>query len=172
MLITPEIYHDARGFFLEAFRADRYKEMLCVEFVQDNVSFSRYGTIRGLHFQDDPHAQAKLVSCIYGRIIDVAVDIRIDSPTFGKYEAVELSGEDQQQFYVPVGFAHGFSVLSPEAIVEYKCSDYYARVTEKGIRYNDPQLGIDWKIETGEETVSAKDAGLPLLSEILEGKTT
>jgi dTDP-4-dehydrorhamnose 3,5-epimerase len=172
ILITPDVYRDGRGFFLETFREDMYKEILGMEFVQDNMSYSIHGTIRGLHFQVEPHRQSKLVRCAWGRILDVVIDIRSGSPTFGKLATVELSGEDQKQLYVPVGFAHGFSVLSTEAIVEYKCGAYYNRAAEKGIRYNDPLLGIDWKIKTGEETVSAKDAGLPTFAEIFKGKNT
>lgn len=172
ILIIPEVYRDERGWFLETYRSDRYREVLGLEFVQDNMSFSYYGTIRGLHFQRYPHAQAKLIRCVLGTILDVALDIRTDSPTFGKYAVVELIGEDQKQLFIPHGFAHGFSVLSQEAIVVYKCDDYYSKAAECGILYNDPQLGIDWKIASGKEIVSAKDAGLPLFSQLYKGKTT
>lgn len=170
ILITPEIYWDERGWFMETYRTDKYREVLGVEFVQDNMSFSHYGTIRGLHFQKEPHAQAKLIRCVQGKILDVAVDIRQNSRTFGKYASVELSGEDQLQLFIPQGFAHGFSVVSPEAIVEYKCDAYYLKAAESGIRYNDQQLGIDWMIAPGKEIVSYKDAGLPLLSDLTKGK--
>lgn len=170
ILITPDVYKDSRGFFLETFRADSYKEILGVDFVQDNMSFSRYGTIRGLHYQKTPYAQVKLVRCVSGRILDVAVDLRPEAESFGRHLCVELDSYGQQQLFLPAGFAHGFSALSPEAIVEYKCGSYYDREAEQGIRYNDPQLGIDWMITPGDETVSAKDAALPLLLELIEGK--
>jgi len=171
ILITPDIYHDERGFFLETFRTDSYKEILGVEFVQDNMSLSRYGTIRGLHFQKAPHDQAKLVRCVYGMVLDVALDIRLGSPSFGKYASVILSGENQAQFIIPKGFAHGFSVLTQEAIVEYKCDAAYAPEAESGIRYCDPDLNIEWQIPEGKEIVSGKDSLLPLLSELTKGNT-
>lgn len=166
ILITPEVYRDKRGFFLETFRADSYKAILGMDFVQDNLSFSKYGTIRGLHFQNAPHAQAKLVRCVLGRILDVIIDLRCDSPTFGRHAYVELDGQSQRQLFLPAGFAHGFSVLSPEAIVEYKCDAYYEPSADAGIIYNDPALAINWRIPVGAELVSDKDLRLPRFEEI------
>lgn len=165
-LITPKIFTDNRGFFLETFRYDIYTEVLGQTFLQDNMSYSVYGTIRGLHFQKEPHSQAKLVRCAYGEILDVAVDIREGSPSFCKYASVVLSAKNQKQFYIPVGFAHGFSVLSQEAVVGYKCSCYYHPDSDAGIFYDDKQLGIDWMIPLKERIVSEKDLGLPSLNSL------
>ena len=170
ILITPDIYRDGRGFFLETFRAVSYKEILGVDFVQDNMSFSRYGTIRGLHFQEAPHAQAKLIRCVWGRILDVAVDLRAGSKSFGRHASVELDAREQRQFFLPAGFAHGFAVLSPEAIVEYKCDNYYEPTADAGLRYDDPCLSIDWQIPPEKVSVSPKDAGLPNWEQIFATK--
>ncbi|MCB5284026.1 MAG: dTDP-4-dehydrorhamnose 3,5-epimerase [Candidatus Cloacimonetes bacterium] len=170
ILITPDIYRDGRGFFLETFRAASYKEILGVDFVQDNMSFSSYGTIRGLHYQRIPHAQAKLVRCVWGRILDVAVDLRAGSNSFGRHASVELDGREQRQFFLPAGFAHGFAVLSMEAIVEYKCNKYYEPTADAGLRYDDPRLSIDWQIPAEKVTVSPKDAGLPNWEQIFATK--
>ncbi|MDD3409153.1 MAG: dTDP-4-dehydrorhamnose 3,5-epimerase, partial [Methanobacteriaceae archaeon] len=151
---------------LETYRNDAYTEALGLTFLQDNLSYSSYGTIRGLHFQREPYAQAKLVRCPYGEILDVAVDIREDSPSFGKHVSVVLSSVNQKQFFIPAGFAHGFVVLSKEAIVEYKCSNYYHPDSDAGIFYNDEQLGISWMIPIEERILSEKDLSLPCLGSI------
>lgn len=165
-LLIPRIFEDNRGYFLETFRASFYYDMLGTHFVQDNMSFSKYGTIRGLHYQRDPYGQAKLVRCAFGVILDVAVDIRPDSATFGKYVSVVLSAENQNQLFIPVGFAHGFSTLSAEAIVEYKCNNYYNPKSDAGISFRDPDLSIDWKIMAEAQIVSDKDAKLPYFKDI------
>lgn len=170
ILITPDLCRDGRGFFLETFRARAYRDLLGVDFVQDNMSFSKYGTIRGLHFQNAPHTQAKLVRCVWGRILDVAVDLRAGSKSFGRHASVELDAREQRQFFLPAGFAHGFAVLSPEAIVEYKCDNYYEPTADAGLRYDDPCLSIDWQIPPEKVTVSPKDAGLPGLEQIFDTK--
>lgn len=171
LLIIPDVFSDARGFFLETFREESYKVILGknIRFVQDNLSCSKYGTIRGLHFQREPFAQAKLVRCAFGKILDVAVDLRTGSTTYGEYASIELDGVAQQQFFIPRGFAHGFSVLSPEAVVEYRCDEYYHPEADAGIRYKDPGLGIDWKIAIVDIIVSEKDDALPMLTEISKG---
>lgn len=151
---------------METFRADSYKELLGVEFVQDNMSYSVYGAVRGLHFQTAPYAQAKLVRCTSGRILDVAVDLRLESDSFGSWVAVELNGQDQQQFFLPAGFAHGFAVLSPEAWVEYKCDSYYEPRAEAGLRFDDPSLGIDWRVSRTDIKISVKDARLPYWQDV------
>ncbi len=157
-IIEPKLFSDERGYFFEAFNSKRFEELTGIRtaFVQDNESRSARGVVRGLHFQLPPHAQSKLVRVVRGRIIDVAVDIRRGSPTFGRYVAVELSDENHRQLFIPRGFAHGFSVLEGDAILEYKCDNYYAPETEGAIRWDDPELAIDWRID-GEVIVSAKD---------------
>jgi len=167
-LIKPDLFKDERGYFLETYNQYRYQDFLGKEmnFVQDNMSYSRYGTIRGLHFQKEPYAQAKLVRCTAGKIKDVAVDIRKNSPTFAQYIYVELSGEEQYQLFIPKGFAHGFSVLSQFAIVEYKCDEYYQKSADSGIRFNDPDLDIDWNIPNELIIISDKDKNYPFLSEL------
>lgn len=157
-IIEPKLFSDERGYFFEAFNSRRFEELTGIRtaFVQDNESRSARGVVRGLHFQLPPHAQSKLVRVVRGRIIDVAVDIRRGSPTFGRYVAVELSDENHRQLFIPRGFAHGFSVLEGDAIVEYKCDNYYAPEAEGAIRWDDPELAIDWRID-GEVIVSAKD---------------
>lgn len=164
-LITPRIFEDDRGHFLESFRKEVFKEKgVEYDFVQDNISTSTKGTVRGLHYQIDPHSQAKLVMAVYGEILDVAVDIRKDSPTFGKYFSAVLNDKNRNMMLVPSGFAHGFSVLSDTATVAYKCDQYYHKDSERGVRWNDPDLGIDWK--TDSPILSEKDEKQPLLKEI------
>ena len=165
--IKPHRYLDHRGFFAETYSFRRYSELgMDVEFVQDNHSLSREaGTLRGLHFQAPPHAQAKLVRCGRGAIFDVAVDVRLGSPTYGHWEGYELSAENGDQLYIPVGFAHGFVTLEPDSEIVYKCSDYYAPETEGAILWNDPDIGIDWPIDA-DPILSEKDAVAPLLSEL------
>lgn len=148
LIISPKVFEDSRGYFFESYNKSRFKESgLPFEFVQDNISRSSKGTIRGLHYQTGEYAQGKLCSVIKGKVIDVAVDIRFGSPTFGKYLAVELSDENKQQFWIPPGFAHGFSVISDEVIFQYKCTAYYNRESERCIIYNDEDLNIDWQID-------------------------
>ena len=158
VVFEPRVFEDSRGFFFESYNADTFsKHDLKYDFVQDNQSKSSYGVIRGLHFQNPPHAQAKLVRAIAGTILDVVVDIRVGSPTYGKVFSVELSAENKKQLLVPVGFAHGFSVLTDIAEVIYKCDSYYNKESEGGILYNDPSLHIDWKIPADKAIVSDKD---------------
>lgn len=165
LLFTPTVFEDSRGYFFEAYNEEVFqKEGLPVRFVQDNQSLSSYGVIRGLHYQLLPYAQTKLVRVLEGSILDVAVDIRKGSPTFGQSYAIELSAENKKQLFIPAGFAHGFSVLSPKAIVLYKCNQFYNKKSEGGIRFDDPSLNIDWKIEKEKQVVSDKDMALPLLS--------
>lgn len=165
VLIQPKRFGDARGSFEECYhRRDFEAQGIHVDFVQDNTSFSIKGTIRGLHFQKAPHGQAKLLKVLNGRVLDVAVDIREHSATFGKHIAIELSAESGNMIYIPEGFAHGFSVLSETAIVHYKTSNYYHPQAEGGIFYRDPELAIDWK--TDAPLVSPKDEALPLLNTI------
>lgn len=155
-LIEPTLFGDERGHFLEAFREKYFQEQgVNSAFVQDNISVSKKGTIRGLHYQCDPHAQAKLVMAIEGEILDVAVDLRKKSPTFGKSYKAKLSSKNRNMMLIPIGFAHGFSVLSDEATVYYKCSQYYNKESERGIIWDDHELGIDWEVKT--PIVSEKD---------------
>jgi dTDP-4-dehydrorhamnose 3,5-epimerase len=165
VLITPSVMRDDRGYFFEAYSKKRYEE-ICgpVEFVQDNVSESKRNTIRGLHYQVGEFAQGKLCKVLSGRVIDVAVDVRFGSPTFGRHVAVELSDENSAQLWIPPGFAHGFSVLSESAVFHYKCTSYYSREHERAIRFNDPVLGIQWNV--AEPLVSPKDGAAPLFGEI------
>jgi len=166
LIFEPTVYKDERGFFFESYNEQTFhKEGVTNRFVQDNQSFSKYGVIRGLHYQLDPYPQTKLVRVLQGRILDVAVDIRQGSPTFGKYVSVELSSDNKRQLLVPRGFAHGFSVLSETAEVSYKCDGFYDKASEGGIRYDDPQLNIDWQLPLGEAIVSAKDLQLPVFAE-------
>jgi len=148
LLVKPDIFADDRGYFFESFNNKKFLENnLEVNFLQDNVSKSRKGTVRGLHYQIGNKAQGKLCHVLYGRVLDVAVDLRVDSPTFGKYFSTELSEENHFQLWIPVGFAHGFSVLSDEAIFKYKCTNYYFKENERTILFNDPQLNINWKVD-------------------------
>lgn len=165
-LIEPVVFEDDRGYFFEAYRESELKEAgIDCHFVQDNVSKSYRNTVRGLHYQIQ-NPQAKLVQCLKGTILDVAVDIRKDSPSFGNYVAYKLSEETKNMLYIPKGFAHGFSVLTSEAIVAYKCSDYYNAEGERGVRWDDPSIRINWDIE--KPILSEKDRKLPLLSSIKE----
>jgi len=159
MLIQPKVLRDERGFFLEKYKESDFKDL--PRFVQDNFSVSRQGVVRGLHYQIMPYEQGKLVSVVKGRVWDVAVDIRKDSPTFGEWVGVELSDENNFSFYIPPGFAHGFSVLSLEARFLYKCTGEYSKEHERGIRFDDPQLAIDWKVV--DPIVSSKDLQWPNL---------
>ncbi|HSU28193.1 MAG TPA: dTDP-4-dehydrorhamnose 3,5-epimerase [Chitinophagaceae bacterium] len=161
LVIEPVINKDERGYFLESYNDQVYRDNKIGPFVQDNESYSVAGVIRGLHYQLPPHAQAKLVRVIHGRIIDVAVDIRKNSPTFGQHYSIELSGENKKQFYIPRGFAHGFSVLGDRAVLLYKCDGYYNKESEGGILYNDPGLNIDWKVAPDKRLISKKDQELP-----------
>ncbi len=166
VIVRPDIYADKRGYFFESYNERAFKEAgLHTHFVQDNQSLSRRGVIRGLHYQLEPHAQAKLVRVIYGRVYDVAVDIRKGSATFGEYFGLELSGRNKLQLYIPKGYAHGFSVLSPVAVVLYKTDEYYDPGSERGIAFNDPDLGIDWKVPSEISMVSERDRKLPRFSD-------
>ena len=163
-VIEPRVFNDARGYFFEAWKRDEFKENVGdVEFIQDNESKSSYGVLRGLHFQKGGLSQAKLVRVIKGKVLDVAVDLRKTSPTFGKHVMVELSDENKRQFFIPRGFAHGFLVLSEEAIFTYKVDNPYAPQAEAGLRWNDPELGIEWPIDSKNVLTSEKDLKLPLL---------
>ena len=164
VLLVPKRFGDDRGFFAETYSRRKYLEYgIDIEFVQDNHSLSReIGTLRGLHFQAPPHAQAKLIRCVRGAIFDVAVDIRRESPAYGKWEGYMLTEENGHQLYVPVGFAHGFLTIKPSSEIVYKCSDYYAPEAEGSIMWNDPDIGINWDLN-GEPILSSKDANaLPL----------
>ena len=165
-IIEPRIFGDSRGYFFESWNAQKYAEhgMNC-NWVQDNESLSRFGVLRGLHFQAAPYTQAKLVRVIQGTVLDVAVDIRRNSPTFGQHVAVELSGENKRQLFIPRGFAHGFAVLSPEVLFAYKCDNIYMPSHERGIAFNDPDLNIDWHIDTDKALLSAKDQKNPLFAD-------
>jgi dTDP-4-dehydrorhamnose 3,5-epimerase len=165
VVIYPDVLRDDRGYFFEAFSKKRYSD-ICgnVDFVQDNVSESIQHTIRGLHYQVGDFAQGKLCKVLSGKVMDVAVDIRFGSPTFGKYFAVELSDENSAQLWIPQGFAHGFSVLSEKAVFHYKCTNYYSKAHERAIRFNDPSLNIEWLVKN--PIVSGKDITAPLLSQI------
>ena len=165
LIFEPAIYKDSRGYFFESYNEKTFlNENIDLRFVQDNQSSSSYGVVRGLHYQLSPHAQTKLVRVLTGTIVDIAVDIRKNSPTFSKVFSIELSEENKKQLLIPPGFAHGFSVLSERAEVLYKCDDFYDKESETGIRYNDPQLSIDWKIPDDKIIVSEKDQQLPLLA--------
>lgn len=159
VIIEPRIFKDERGYFYESFSQREFEEKVCkTVFVQDNQSKSSYGVLRGLHFQKPPYCQSKLVRCIKGAVLDVAVDIRKGSPTFGKYVAVELTEDNHRQFFVPRGFAHGFAVLSEEAVFQYKCDNFYCKESEGAIAWNDPELAIDWRIPAEKVILSAKDS--------------
>lgn len=165
-LIHPKVFNDKRGYFFESYSQRIFEESVSsVKFVQDNESKSRRGVIRGLHFQNPPYAQAKLVRCIMGEVLDVALDIRKNSPTYGKYFSVHLTGENHIEFYIPRGFAHGFAVLSEEAIFQYKCDNFYAPEAEGGINIMDPELNIDWNIEKRDIILSDKDLLYPLFKD-------
>jgi dTDP-4-dehydrorhamnose 3,5-epimerase len=163
-IIQPKVFQDDRGYFFESYREENFlKNVGDIHFIQDNESKSTYGVLRGLHYQLPPFAQSKLVRVIEGSILDVAVDIRKSSETFRQTESVELSAENKKQFFIPKGFAHGFAVLSETAIVQYKVDAYYSKEHERGIRYDDMELGIDWQIDPGEMIISEKDSKLPSL---------
>ena len=158
VILEPRVFGDERGYFFESFSQREFNEQVAeVTFVQDNESKSSYGVVRGLHYQLPPYTQAKLVRVVEGEVLDVVVDLRKNSATFGKHVAVVLSGENKRQFFIPKGFAHGFAVLSPQAVFQYKCDNYYAPQYESGIQFDDPALGIDWKIREAEMILSAKD---------------
>lgn len=166
VILEPRVFNDERGYFMESFSQRQFEESVCkTTFVQDNESRSTYGVLRGLHFQKPPHCQSKLVRVVEGRVLDVAVDLRRGSPTFGQYAAVELSGENKRQFFVPRGFAHGFVVLSPTATFQYKCDNYYSPQSEGSIAWDDPQIGIDWGVEASQIVLSEKDRHHPTLAE-------
>lgn len=167
ILITPTAYDDSRGVFFEAYNREVFrKNGIDADYLQDNQSISRPGVIRGLHFQRQPHSQGKLVRVVHGRILDVVVDIRKSSPTYGKHFSIELSAENKQQLWIPPGFAHGFSVpVATGAVVLYKCDKLYHKESEAGIRFDDPELNIDWKIDIQKAIVSDKDLRLPAFRE-------
>ena len=167
IIIEPRIFKDDRGYFFESFSQREFEEKVCkTTFVQDNEIKSGYGVLRGLHFQKPPFAQSKLVRVIKGAVLDVAVDIRKGSPTFGQYVSVELTGENHRQFFIPRGFAHGFSVLSEEVIFQYKCDNFYSPQSEGAIAWNDPDLNIDWRIPVEEVILSEKDSKHPKLKDL------
>lgn len=164
VVIEPRVFDDARGYFFESYSKRRFDEAVRpVEFVQDNESMSTRGVIRGLHFQRPPFSQSKLVRCVRGAVLDVVVDIRRGTPTYGSHVAVELTGENRRQLFVPRGFAHGFAVLSDEAVFQYKCDNYYHPESEGGISIADNSLGIDWRINPAEAILSDKDLRNPML---------
>ena len=166
VIIEPDVFGDARGYFFESYSQKKFDEQVRpVKFVQDNESKSKYGVLRGLHYQKGKDAQSKLVRVVKGRVLDVAVDIRKGSPTFGKYVAVELTEDNHRQLFVPRGFAHGFSVLSEEAIFQYKCDNLYAPQSEGAIAWNDPDIDIDWQLPVEDVLLSAKDAAHPQLKD-------
>lgn len=165
-IIEPKVFGDSRGYFFESWNEAKYSAAgISNTWMQDNESFSAYGVVRGLHYQLPPYMQAKLVRVISGKVLDVAVDIRKDSPTFGKYVAVELSGENKRQLFIPRGFAHGFAVLSETALFAYKCDNIYMPSHERGIAFNDPVLNINWQIPSEKMLLSAKDQLHPLLAD-------
>jgi dTDP-4-dehydrorhamnose 3,5-epimerase len=164
LIVKPDVFSDARGFFMESYHRKRYREVgFEVDFVQDNISFSVQGTLRGLHYQY-PHGQAKLIQVLQGEVFDVAVDIRAGSPAFGQWTGVALSADSKTQLFIPAGFAHGFCVLSDTALFTYKCSDFYAPASERGILWSDPAIGIRWPIQS--PLLSDKDRRYPLLGEV------
>ncbi len=167
LVIEPQVFRDARGYFVETYNRQRYFDAgITAEFVQDNQSCSSYGVVRGLHFQRPPYSQAKLVCCTQGKVLDVAVDLRHDSKTFGQWYAVELSGENHRQFFIPRGFAHGFSVLSDTATFTYKCDNLYHPEADGGVLLSDPNLKIDWRIPEAERILSEKDKKHPLFQDL------
>lgn len=165
LVFTPDVFADSRGYFYETFNEKRYKEFgLDYKFVQDNISKSTYTTIRGLHYQVEPYAQGKLCYIIKGKALDIAVDIRFNSPTFGKHFSLELSEDNKKQFWIPPGFAHGFAALSEEVIFYYKCTNFYDKVSERSIYFADEDLGIEWGIEN--PVVSEKDLNAKIFKDI------
>lgn len=169
LIIQPKVFGDLRGYFFESFNAREFSEKtgLDIQFVQDNESKSKRGVLRGLHFQNPPFAQSKLVRVVKGRVLDVAVDIRKNSPTFGHYHAVELTEDNHLQFFIPKGFAHGFSVLSDVAVFQYKCDAFYNPQSEGAIAWNDPQLNINWQLNEDEILLSDKDRNHPLFADFV-----
>lgn len=168
LIIKPKVFGDMRGYFFNSYNEKEFRETVGdIRFVQDNESKSHKGVIRGLHFQLPPHAQAKLITCVHGRVLDVAVDLRKDSPTYGKYATAELSQENHLQFFIPRGFAHGFVALEPDSVIQYKCDNYYAPGMEGGISVYDPDLAIDWKIDQSEAILSEKDQKHPLFKDFI-----
>lgn len=170
LILEPRVFGDERGYFFESYNKERFRQEtgLDIDFVQDNESKSSYGVLRGMHFQKGKDAQSKLVRVVKGRVLDVAVDIRKGAPTFGRYVAVELSEDNHRQLFIPRGFAHGFVVLSQEAIFQYKCDNLYAPASEGAIAWNDPQLGIEWGIPVEDIILSEKDKCHPLLADAPE----
>ena len=167
VIIQPRLFEDQRGYFFESFSEREFAHKVApVSFVQDNESKSSYGVLRGLHFQKPPYEQAKLVRVVKGRVLDVAVDLRKGSPTYGRYEAVELSEDNHRQLFIPRGFAHGFCVLSEEAVFQYKCDNYYAPQSEGAVRWDDPDLDIDWKIPLEDVILSDKDRNHPCFKDL------
>lgn len=163
IIIEPKVWADSRGYFFESYRDDLFQQRIGkIDWVQDNESFSTYGTLRGLHYQLAPHAQSKLVRVIQGKVLDVAVDIRQHSATFGQHVAVELSNDNKRQLFIPRGFAHGFVVLSETAIFQYKVDRYYNKDCDRGIAFNDSELGINWNIDLAQALLSDKDLNQPL----------
>lgn len=168
VIIEPRVFEDARGYFFESFSQREFNEKVKpLDFVQDNESKSSFGVIRGLHFQKPPYAQSKLVRCVRGAVLDVAVDIRKESPTYGQHVAVELTEDNHRQIFIPKGFAHGFAVLSDIAVFQYKCDEFYHPESEGGISLLDSELGIDWKIPTDKAILSSKDTKHPLFRDFI-----
>lgn len=166
VIIEPKVFNDSRGYFFESYSDEWFKKNVCnTTFIQDNESKSSYGVLRGLHFQKGRASQSKLVRVVSGAVLDVAVDIRKGSPTFGHHVSAMLTGENKRQFFVPRGFAHGFIVVSDEAVFQYKCDNYYAPSEEGAIMWNDPDLGIDWKMDASKLILSDKDKAHPLLKD-------
>lgn len=160
VIIEPQLFDDSRGYFMESYSERDFARLVApVRFVQDNESRSRYGVVRGLHYQREPYSQSKLVRCLEGRVLDVVVDIRPESPTYGKYVVVELSADNHRQLFIPKGFAHGFAVLSKEALFAYKCDEFYHPEAECGIAWDDPTLSIDWGLPKEDIILSEKDKG-------------
>ncbi len=169
--IEPVVHHDARGFFLESYRADRYRQAgIDVAFVQANHSRSVKGTLRGLHWQDPPHAQAKLIRVVVGEVFDVAVDVRPASPTFGRWVGVTVSAANFRQLFIPTGFAHGFCVLSDVAELEYQCSDVYDATSERGVRWDDPDLAIEWPVTS--PIISERDRNHPAFADLITPRSS
>ena len=167
LIVEPKVFGDARGYFFESWNQAAYEAAgITNKWVQDNESKSCFGVLRGLHYQAPPYTQAKIVRAIVGTVLDVAVDIRKGSPTYGKHVAVELSGENKHQLYIPRGFAHGFAVLSNEALFAYKCDNVYMPSAERGILFSDPDIGIDWRIDVSKVLLSEKDKKHPLFAQI------
>jgi dTDP-4-dehydrorhamnose 3,5-epimerase len=165
LVFEPKVFEDNRGYFFESYNEGNFREQgIDTRFVQDNESSSQYGVVRGLHYQLNPHAQAKLIRVLEGKILDVVVDIRRGSPSFGKIFSLELTAENKKQLFIPAGFAHGFVVLSKKAVIIYKCDNFYNKESEAGIRFDDPQLNIDWQVPPDKAIVSEKDKLLPFFA--------